>query len=102
MEPRRSSGNIGQAIEQVEHIRAELQKVMAEMNEVLETLEQAERDKTATENEIDKLRESLRSLHRDPGYPRNPRNYPPIRTPISYEPQPPTASPEERTEESDD
>jgi hypothetical protein len=41
------------------------------MNEVIRTLDQIEREKSATEEEIDMLRESLRLLHREPSsYPR--------------------------------
>jgi len=76
---RQPSGTIGRALEQVDHIRLELSKVLEEMEEVLQTLDQVEREKNASEAEIEKLRDALRSLHRGPSFPRNPRNDPPIR-----------------------
>jgi uncharacterized protein (DUF3084 family) len=60
-------------MQQVEHIRAELKRVLEEIYQVLQTLEQVEREKTASEEEIETLRESLRLLHREHGPGRNPR-----------------------------
>ncbi len=65
------SSSIRKAIDQVLHVRAELRRVLDEIQEILRTLEQAEREKTASEDEIEMLRESLRGLHREPGYPRH-------------------------------
>ena len=76
------SGNIGKAIEQVEGIRGDLQRALEDIEEVLRTLEQVDREKTASEEEIDTLRESLRLLQREPGQGRyarpspQPRNAP--------------------------
>ena len=52
------------AIEQVNQIIETLQATLNEMEEVLETVEYAERQKTADEQEIETLRRSLRQLHR--------------------------------------
>jgi hypothetical protein len=61
-----SSSSIRKAIDQVLYIRTELRKALDEIQEVIRTLDQAEREKTATEDEIEKLREALRGLHREP------------------------------------
>jgi hypothetical protein len=61
------------AMQQVEHIRVELKRVLEEIYQVLQTLEQVEREKSASEEEIEMLRESLRLLHREHGQGRNPR-----------------------------
>ena len=52
------------AIEQVNHIIETLQATLKDMEEVLETVEYAERQKTADEQEIETLRRSLHQLHR--------------------------------------
>ncbi|HZQ48269.1 MAG TPA: hypothetical protein VFC07_14730 [Verrucomicrobiae bacterium] len=88
------SGSIRKAIEQVDHIRSELKKVLEEMHEVLRTLEQVEREKTASEEEIELLRESLRLLHRDPGHPRHLRSSPPRPAP-TIDHAPPEEEPEQ-------
>src|SRR5260370_1137458 len=49
---------IRRAIEQVDLIRVELKKVLEDMYEVLRSLEQIEREKSASEEEIEMLRES--------------------------------------------
>lgn len=63
------------AIEQVNHIIATLQETLKDMEEVLETVEYAERQKTADEQEIETLRRGLRQLHRPrdagPGHSRH-------------------------------
>jgi hypothetical protein len=64
--PSHSSSSIRKAIDQVLYIRTELRKALDEIQEVIRTLDQAEREKTATEDEIEKLREALRGLHREP------------------------------------
>jgi hypothetical protein len=61
-----SSSSIRKAIDQVLYIRTELRKALDEIQEVIRTLDQAEREKTASEDEIEKLREALRGLHREP------------------------------------
>ena len=64
-EPSREGLNaIQKAIEEVNHIIAALRTTLDEMEEVLETLELAERQKDADEQEIESLRRALRSLHR--------------------------------------
>lgn len=65
----------------VEHIRAELRRVLDEMQEVIRILERAEREKTASEEEIEQLRESLRNLQHERGHGRHSRSYEPRRVP---------------------
>jgi hypothetical protein len=55
---------IQQAIEEVNHIIDTLRATLDDMDEVLETLELAERQKTADEHEINTLRRGLHKLHR--------------------------------------
>jgi hypothetical protein len=83
------AGSIGRALDQVDHIRSELQKVLEEIEEVMQTLEQAEREKTATEEEIEILGEQLRRLQRDTGHSRTPRFTP---APRPASPPPPKAA----------
>jgi hypothetical protein len=52
------------AIEEVNQIIATLQETLGEMEEVLETLELAERQKDADEREIESLRRALRQMSR--------------------------------------
>jgi uncharacterized protein Yka (UPF0111/DUF47 family) len=60
-----TSGNgVQNAIEEVNQIIDNLREALDEMEEVLETLELAERQKTADEQEIDSLRRALRQLQR--------------------------------------
>jgi hypothetical protein len=82
----------------VELIRSELKKALDDIHEVMRTLEQVEREKTASEEEIEMLRESLSLLHRDHGNPRQQRNSPP-RPPASA---PDHASPEAETDQDAD
>jgi plasmid stabilization system protein ParE len=56
--------SVQQAIEDVNQIIGALKEALDEMDEVLETLELAERQKTADEQEIESLRRSLRQLQR--------------------------------------
>jgi predicted RNase H-like nuclease (RuvC/YqgF family) len=58
-----SPAAVQKAIEEVNHIIETLRGTMDEMEEVLETLELAERQKNADEQEIETLRRSLRQLH---------------------------------------
>lgn len=55
---------ISDAIEQVNRIIEELKHSLDEMEEVLETLELAERQKIDDEREIQSLQRALRQLHR--------------------------------------
>ena len=55
---------LGKAIEQVTGIIEELKHVLGEMEEVLETLELAERQKIDDEREIESLQQALRQLRR--------------------------------------
>ncbi len=64
---------VRQAIEEVTHIIETLRRTLDDMDEVLETLELAERQKTADEQEIETLRRGLRQLHR----PRESSQHPP-------------------------
>lgn len=65
---------VQEAIEEVNHIIETLRGTLNDMEEVLETLELAERQKIADEQEIETLRRGLRHLHRPPERgPRPPR-----------------------------
>ena len=66
---------VQKAIEEVSHIIATLRSTLEDMEEVLETVELAERQQTADEQEIETLRRSLRQLHR----PRESGQHPPRR-----------------------
>lgn len=55
---------VQEAIEEVNRIIQTLRGTLDDMEEVLETLELAERQKIADEQEIDNLRRSLRHLQR--------------------------------------
>ncbi len=59
-----SPAAVATAIEDVNHIIETLHATLNDMEEVLETLELAERQKTADEQEIETLRRGLRHLHR--------------------------------------
>ncbi len=63
-QPAASRESIRSAVTQVEQITVELRRVLADLDEVLEILEQAEVHQTMTEREIESLRNSLRKLHR--------------------------------------
>ncbi|MGD0258960.1 MAG: hypothetical protein ABSD29_03955 [Verrucomicrobiota bacterium] len=66
---------VQEAIEEVNHIIETLRGTLNDMEEVLETLELAERQKTADEQEIETLRRGLRQLHRPrEGGPHPPRH----------------------------
>jgi hypothetical protein len=67
--------SVTDAIEQVNKVIESLRESLDEMEAVLETLELAERQKNADEQEIESLRRSLRNLHRprDGGHGREPR-----------------------------
>jgi predicted nucleic acid-binding Zn-ribbon protein len=60
-------------IEQVEQIRGELEKALDDIHEALHTLEQVEREKTASEEEIETLRETLKQLQHGQGNSRQAR-----------------------------
>src|SRR5581483_48689 len=47
--PQKSPGTVRDLIDDVFHIQADLEKALDDLNEVLRTLEQAEREKTASE-----------------------------------------------------
>ena len=57
---------VQEAIEEVNHIIEALRAILNDMEDVLETLELAERQKIADEHEIETLRRGLRQLHRPP------------------------------------
>ena len=59
-----SPATIQQAIAEVTQIIATLRDTLEEMDEVLETLELAERQKTADEQDIESMRRALRQLQR--------------------------------------
>ena len=54
---------VHQAIEEVDHIIQTLRGTLDDMEQVLETLELAERQKNADEQEMQTLRRGLRQLH---------------------------------------
>lgn len=60
----RSGSAIEQALAQVNEIVELLRRALDEMEEVLETVELAERQKIEDEREIESLRRALRQLHR--------------------------------------
>ena len=64
---------VHQAIDEVTHIIDTLRGTLDDMEQVLETLELAERQKNADEQEIETLRRGLRQLHR----PRESGEHPP-------------------------
>jgi hypothetical protein len=68
-----SPASVQQAIEVVNHIIETLRGTLDDMEEVLETLELAERQQNAGEQEIETLRRGLRQLHR----PREGGQHPP-------------------------
>ena len=66
--PERESGpkipSITRAIEQVNEIIADLKHALEEMDDILETLELAERQKIDDEREIENLQRALRRINR--------------------------------------
>jgi hypothetical protein len=64
---------VTEAIEQVNHIIETLRATLNDMEEVLETVELAERQKIADEREIETLRRGLRQVQR----PREGGEHPP-------------------------
>ena len=60
-------GGIQQAISHARHIQTELEGVLEELNEILRILDQAEKEKHASDEEIDTLRETLERLRRGRG-----------------------------------
>ena len=70
----RAQMSVQQAIEEVNQIIETLRGTLDDMEAVLETLELAERQKNADEQEIETLRRGLRQLHRPrEGGPQPPR-----------------------------
>jgi len=61
---------ISRAIEEVTQIVESLKHTLDQMEEVLELVEVAERQKTADEREIESLRQALRRIHQPRGEPR--------------------------------
>ncbi len=68
-----SPAGVQKAIEEVNQIIETLRGTLDDMEEVLETLELAERQKITDEQEIETLRRGLHQLHR----PREGGHYPP-------------------------
>ena len=56
--------SVQQAIEEVNQVITTLRETLDDMEEVLETLELAERQKNADEHEIESLRRALRQFQR--------------------------------------
>jgi hypothetical protein len=94
---RKHSGTIREAIQKVGKIHDELELVLKDLQEVLHALDLAEREKTASDEEIDKLLESLYMLQREPAHARTQRYSAPARvaTPSDSEEPPPPAPDEE-------
>jgi hypothetical protein len=70
-----SPAGVQRAIEEVNQIIETLRGTLDDMEDVLETLELAERQKIADEQEIETLRRGLRQLHRPrEGGPNPPRH----------------------------
>ena len=57
---------VQEAVEEVNRVIETLRSTLKDMEDVLETLELAERQKMADEHEIESLRRGLRQLHRPP------------------------------------
>jgi uncharacterized protein Yka (UPF0111/DUF47 family) len=73
---------VSQAVEGVYQIIETLKKVMDELDELLETLELAERQKIEDERELDSLRRAMRQLGRPrEGQSQQQRPHPQERTP---------------------
>ncbi|HUR46450.1 MAG TPA: hypothetical protein VMZ27_11290 [Candidatus Saccharimonadales bacterium] len=53
-----------QAVQKVEQIKDSLKGVLTDLNDVLKALNQAQRDKRASEKEVEEVREALQSLQR--------------------------------------
>jgi hypothetical protein len=62
--PAPATSAVAEAIEDVYRITETLKKVMEELDELLETLELAERQKLEDERELDQLRRALRQIQR--------------------------------------
>jgi hypothetical protein len=73
-EPAHRGAAISQAIDEVMEIIDALKRAVDQMEEVLELVELAERQKLADEREIDSLRRALRQLHDRPRDQRGPRD----------------------------
>ena len=66
------SSAISRAIEEVTQIAESLKQTLDQMEEVLELVELAERQKLADEREIESLRQTLRKIHQPRGERREP------------------------------
>jgi hypothetical protein len=96
----RPGSSIRQAMIHVENIRNDLRQVIEELHLVNRILDQAEREKTASEEEIEKLRDALRGLHREQPMARGGRDYSP--RPMAPEPSPAVDEPPQAEEPGDD
>lgn len=102
-------GSIRQATELAGQIQSELERALEDINEILRILEQAEREKNASEDEIERLHESLHRLQQGRG-PARPMRYskPAAEEPSSHSPEiekhepEPEAPGESETEEGDE
>ena len=66
MRTRHRGSAIGQAIDEVMEIVDALKRAVDQMEEVLELVELAERQKLGDEREIESLRRALRNIHQRP------------------------------------
>jgi len=64
IQPEQPTPAFKQATEQVEKIKETLKGVVSDLNDLLKTLAQAQKEKRTTEKEIEAIRESLQSLQR--------------------------------------
>ena len=60
-------GTVRQAIELAGQIQSELERALEDVNEILKILDQAERERNTSEEELDHLRESLHRLQHGRG-----------------------------------
>ena len=92
---------ISQAVSHATEIAESLKHMIDQLDEVLELVEIAERQKLADEREIDELRRTLRRIQpprREPSFPRPPRREAPPRAPREPGPRPEGSPPPEPEE----
>lgn len=101
-EPQRQGSAVAQAVEDVYGIVETLKKVMEDLDELLETLELAERQKIEDERELDNLRRAMRQLQPRPSavQSRVPQREPSRHQPHHHDrPARPSQAPPARNEE---
>lgn len=95
-EPHRQGSAVAQAVEDVYSIVEKLKVVMEELDELLETLELAERQKIEDERELDNLRRAMRQIQPRPSQvqARLPHREP-MRPQLHHQDRPPRPAPPE-------